>query len=122
MQTVTSVNGTHVRTPVDGVFLTCSVRDVNSQIIILSFAYVKVEKFSTWFYLLQRMIDDFPGVEVLLGDSNKGIRTAFRYHCSGVSLGRCMCHLISQSYKSDRRVKKSEVSNLFNVVACCFND
>ena len=122
VQRVPSVDGTHVRTPLGGVLLTCSVKDANSQVIILAFAYVKVEDFGTWSYFLQRMIDDFPGVEVLLGDGDTGMAAAFRKHCSGVALSRCARHLIDNYYKSDRSVKKSEVNNLFYGLARCCND
>jgi hypothetical protein len=47
--------------------------DGNNQFFVVAFALTDIENGDNWLWFMQKLLADFPGIEVFIADYNKGI-------------------------------------------------
>jgi MULE transposase domain len=120
--TIMFCDGTFTKSPhFKHVLMFAVTMDGNNKTLLLAYAVVFVENKDNWLWFLQALISDFPGIQVIQSDADKGIRSGdckqlLQLH--NILPGRCVYHMY-ENCKKDCTVKMEYRGKVFDLAKAC---
>lgn len=93
---VVSVDGTFLTGLFGGIALVAVARDADNHLTVLAIAIVESESEDSWLWFLRTLVEDFPGITVLISDADKGLWSQGVQQLlneKGIKHKRCYFHL-----------------------------
>jgi len=93
----------------DQTILLAVTRDGNNEIVLLAYAVCGFEGERNWCWFLDRLIKDFPGMQIFVADFDKGIETSqfqTKLRNNGCMFRRCFKHMCADCANSTRGTSK----------------
>lgn len=96
--------------------------DGNNELVLLAYAFCPKENTENWVWFLRLLKSDFPGIEILVADYDKGIQSA-EYQAILFSIqaifGRCLKHMVGNAALAARKNNKLRPNEEATVFKLC---